>query len=33
MNVLIEGTPDDFTVTIGIGKWIQNIAVTAVETV
>ena len=33
MNILIAGTPDDFTVTIGIGKWIQNIAVTVVETV
>jgi hypothetical protein len=32
LNILIQGTPDDFTVQIGVGKWIQNIAVTAVET-
>lgn len=33
LNILIQGTPDDFTVQIGVGKWIQNIAVTAVETI
>ena len=33
LNILIEGTPEDFKVQIGIGKWIQNIAVTAVETI
>lgn len=33
LNLLIAGAPDDFTVQIGIGKWLQNIAVTAVETV
>jgi len=30
-TILISGQPDDFTVHIGIGKWIQNIAVAAVE--
>jgi hypothetical protein len=32
LNIMIDGTPDDFKVQIGIGKWIQNIAITAVET-
>jgi hypothetical protein len=31
LNILIQGQPNDFTVRIGIGKWIQNIAVTVVE--
>jgi hypothetical protein len=33
MNIYIKGDPMDFTVRIGIGKWVQNIAVTAVETI
>ncbi len=31
-TIMISGQPNDFTVHIGIGKWIQNLAVTAVET-
>lgn len=31
-TIVVSGQPNDFTVHIGIGKWIQNIAVTAVET-
>lgn len=30
-TIALTGQPNDFTVTIGIGKWIQNIAVAAVE--
>jgi hypothetical protein len=30
-TVMISGQPNDFTVHIGIGKWVQNIAVAAVE--
>ncbi|EQD72229.1 hypothetical protein B1B_03911, partial [mine drainage metagenome] len=30
-SILISGQPDDFTVRVGIGKLIQNLAVTAVE--
>ena len=30
-TILIAGDPNDFTVHIGIGKWVQNIAVAAVE--
>lgn len=30
-TILISGRPEDFTIHIGIGKWIQNIAVAAVE--
>jgi len=30
-TITISGQPNDFTVHIGIGKWIQNIAVAAVE--
>jgi hypothetical protein len=32
-TILISGQPSDFSVHIGIGKWIQNLGVTAVETV
>lgn len=31
-TVTISGQPNDFAVHIGIGKWIQNLAVAAVET-
>jgi len=31
-TISISGQPNDFAVHIGIGKWIQNIAVAAVET-
>jgi hypothetical protein len=30
-TVAFSGQPNDFTVTVGIGKWIQNIAVAAAE--
>ena len=30
-TIMISGQPNDFTIHIGIGKWIQNIAVAAVE--
>ena len=30
-SILVSGEPDDFTVRVGIGKLIQNLAVTAVE--
>ncbi|MCW4025442.1 MAG: hypothetical protein NWF01_10485 [Candidatus Bathyarchaeota archaeon] len=33
ITILIEGEPNDFEVQVGIGKWIQNLAVTAVEAV
>lgn len=32
-TIVLAGDPNDFTVHIGIGKWIQNLAVTAVETI
>lgn len=32
MTIMISGSPDDFTVRIGIGKWLQNLAVAAAET-
>ncbi len=31
-TVLISGQPNDFTIHVGIGRWVQNIAVAAVET-
>jgi hypothetical protein len=31
-TIMLTGDPNDFTIHIGIGKWIQNIAVAAVET-
>jgi hypothetical protein len=33
LNIMIHGQPDSFNVRLGIGKWIQNVAVTAVETI
>jgi hypothetical protein len=30
-TIMISGQPDDFTIRVGIGKLIQNLAVTAVE--
>ena len=32
MTIMIAGGPDDFTVRIGIGKWAEHLAVTAIET-
>ena len=32
-TIMITGDPNDFTVHIGIGKWIQNLAVAAVEVI
>jgi hypothetical protein len=32
-SILISGEPNDFTVRVGIGKLIQNLAVTAVEAI
>ena len=32
-TILITGDSNDFTVHIGIGKWVQNLAVAAVEAV
>jgi hypothetical protein len=32
-TILITGDPNNFTVHIGIGRWVQNLAVTAVETI
>lgn len=32
-SIVIAGQPNDFTIHVGIGKWIQNIAVAAVETI
>lgn len=31
-NVLIDGEPNNFTVRVGIGKWLEHLGVTAVET-
>jgi hypothetical protein len=31
-TILISGQPNDFTIRVGIGKWVQNITVAAVET-
>jgi hypothetical protein len=32
-SIVIAGQPNDFSIHIGIGKWIQNLAVAAVETI
>ena len=31
-TIMIAGQPNDFTIHVGIGKWVQNIAVAAAET-
>jgi hypothetical protein len=32
LTIMLTGTPDDFTVRVGIGKWLEHLAVAAVET-
>jgi hypothetical protein len=32
LTILISGDPNDFTVRIGIGKWLEHLGVAAVET-
>lgn len=32
-TIMVTGEPNDFTVHIGIGKWIQNLAVAAAEVI
>jgi hypothetical protein len=32
MSIMIKGTADDLTVTVGIGKWLQHLGVAALET-
>ncbi len=32
LSVMVSGTPGDFVVRVGIGKWLEHLAVAAVET-
>jgi hypothetical protein len=32
LSILISGDPSDFTVKIGIGKWLQHLGIAAAET-
>ena len=32
-SILLTGQPNDFSIQVDIGKWIQNLAVTTVEAV
>ncbi|MGH8989786.1 MAG: hypothetical protein ACRDXC_14525 [Acidimicrobiales bacterium] len=32
LSILVSGTPEDFTVRIGIGKWLEHLGVMAAET-
>jgi hypothetical protein len=32
MSIMIKGTADDYTVSIGIGKWLEHLGIAAVET-
>lgn len=32
LTIMISGDPEDFTVRVGIGKWLEHLAVMAVET-
>ncbi len=31
LTILVEGQPNDFTVKVGIGRWLEHLGVTAVE--
>ena len=31
LSILIDGEPNNFTVRVGIGKWLEHLGVTAVE--
>ncbi len=32
LTIMVSGEPDDFTVRIGIGKWLEHLGVAAIET-
>lgn len=32
LTIMVSGEPDDFTVRVGIGKWLEHLGVAAVET-
>lgn len=32
LSIMISGDPDDVTVRVGIGKWLQHLGIAAVET-
>jgi hypothetical protein len=32
-SILVTGQPNDFSIHVGVGKWIQNLAVAAVEVI
>ena len=32
LSILISGDPNDFTVRVGIGKWLEHLGVAAIET-
>ncbi|HKS91981.1 MAG TPA: hypothetical protein VJQ83_08635, partial [Tepidiformaceae bacterium] len=32
LTILVDGAPDNFTVRIGIGKWVEHLGIAAVET-
>ncbi len=32
LTIMVSGEPDDFTVRVGIGKWLQHLGVAALET-
>ncbi|MDA8314669.1 MAG: hypothetical protein M0010_05775 [Actinomycetota bacterium] len=32
LTIMLTGTPDDFTVRVGIGKWLEHLGVAAIET-
>jgi hypothetical protein len=32
LTITIAGSPEDFTVRVGIGKWLQHLGVAAIET-
>jgi len=32
LTIMLTGAPDDFTVRVGIGKWLEHLGVAAIET-
>jgi hypothetical protein len=31
LTILVKGEPDDFNITVGIGRWVQNLTTTVIE--
>lgn len=32
-NIVLDGDPNNFTVRVGVGKWVKNLGIAAIETI